>query len=168
MTEEYIFPETYVEDVEGQKYVCIKNGTLVVNSDVINQEHCIRRFGLIPYEQVVNYLDFTEAKTKRSIVILRKNPWEGAYQGYIFEENTSICLQEITGSAIFILTREGSIIGKDDPVAYVVTNKLEVRNVKSNCEGLVAFIVDLPWEEPRKSILVVSNVYGSIVARESA
>jgi hypothetical protein len=167
LTEEYAFPEAYVEDVEGQRYLCLENDVFTVISSAINFDRCVRRFGLIPYEQVLNYIDLVDAKTKSSIAVLRENMREKIYQGYIIEKDTHVCIQEITGNTIFVLAKEGISIKKDASIAYVVTNKLEVRNIKSMCEGLITLIVDLPWEEPRKTILVVPSVYRSITARKS-
>jgi hypothetical protein len=48
-----------------------------------------------------------------------------------------------------------------------VSGKMEVRKVKSKCEGLIALIIDRPWEEPRKTLLVIVGEYREINAGEN-
>jgi len=92
----------------------------------------------------------------RSIIALHEEPSLRELEGFIIEKGTPLCLQEVTGKFIYFLVSEGSEISNGDIIAYHVTSKFEVRNVKSKCEGQVAFIVDMPWEVPRKAIVVVT------------
>lgn len=169
MTNEYLFPEIYVENIHSHRYLCIsENGDAHVIDITNAAPTCKRVFGLIPYEQVLDYIDLERAKTNASISIIRLNTEKDIYEGVLLERDTKLCLQEITGSYVFVAHREGDIIHENTRIAYIVTNKLEVRNIRSRCNGLIAFLVDKPWEEPRVLILVTTNEYRSITARKAS
>lgn len=161
---EYRFPEVYVKDTISKRYICLENGVYVVKNKPVN---CSRVYGLIPYEEVLKYIDLAEAETELDIVILRYKPGGENAVGYFIERGAKLCLQEIKGGEIYFPLEEGSMVKKGDLIAYVVTNKLETKSIKSICKGIIALIIDMPWEEPRKAIVVVSDEYRSIDIRES-
>ena len=146
--------EVYVENANSNKYICFKNQKLVHVREV--SAECTRLFGEVPYERVVDYIDLERAVAARSIIVLHEEPSLRELEGFIIEKGTPLCLQEVTGKFIYFLVSEGSEVSSRDIIAYHVTSKFEVRNVKSKCEGQVAFIVDMPWEVPRKAIVVVT------------
>ncbi|MEM1695275.1 MAG: DUF2118 domain-containing protein [Desulfurococcaceae archaeon] len=150
---EYVFYSVFVEEEKSNRYLCYTRGEFIVVRDGIM--NCERLFGLIPYEQILNSVDLLEAVLKRTVVIVREDPAVDVYKGYFVEKNTKLCLQEIVGSFVYILKAEGDEVKMNEKVAYVITGKMEVRNVFSRCEGAVLFVVDMVWESPRKVVLVV-------------
>ncbi|MEM4717272.1 MAG: DUF2118 domain-containing protein [Desulfurococcaceae archaeon] len=164
----YIFPEVYVENVESTRYLCIMgNEESIVTENREKPISCARRYGIIPYEQVINYIDLVSSKTTKSIALLHANLSNNTYSGFIVENNSDICIQEVKGGYIYVFVREGEIIERNADIAYVVTNKLEIRNIKSLCTGLLALIIDIPWDKPRRTILVSVSEYRSINARKN-
>lgn len=145
--------EVYVEDIKSAKYVCFKDQVLLRVG--IPSSDCQKIYGEIPYERVLEFIDLENALATRGILILREESALKTLSGYLVEEKTQVCLQEVRGKLIYFLVNEGSSVKKGDIIAYHVTGKLEVRSVKSKCEGQVVLVVDMPWETPRKAILVV-------------
>ncbi len=167
MSENYVFYEVYVEGVEGPRYLCVKNDESIITSNPASIESCSKILGLIPYERVIDYIDLLEGRTKKTLGVLIEDPSTGIYRGFLLGENTPICLQEVQGSYIFIQSKEGFSVKPGDLLGYTVSDKLETRKIKSNCEGLIVFIIDQPWEEPRKTLVVVASEYRSITARKN-
>ncbi|MGC8982413.1 MAG: DUF2118 domain-containing protein [Desulfurococcaceae archaeon] len=151
-TSEYAFPFIYIEGVLSDKKVCLVDGKYIIVRGA--GQECEKIFGLVPYERVIDYVDLVEAKTKASILMAFEEP-EKPPRGYLIEKDTPLCLQEISGDHLYFLVSEGSRVEKGSRIAYIVTGKLEVRSVASLCTGSVAFIVDMPWETPRKALVVV-------------
>jgi len=145
--------EVYVEDVNSSKYICFKNQKPVHIKERLTD--CTRLFGEVPYERVLDYVDLERAVNTRSIIVLREDPSLRELNGFIVEKGTLLCLQEVTGKFIYFLVGEGTKISSGDIIAYHVTGKFEVRSIKSKCEGQVALIVDMPWEVPRRAVVVV-------------
>jgi hypothetical protein len=159
--------EVYVEGVKSTKYICLKDQLLLRVGGSLND--CQKIYGEIPYERVIEFIDLENSIVTRSILVLREEPSLKTLSGYLIEEGAQVCLQEIRGKFIYFLINEGSSIKRGDIVAYHVTGKLEVRNVISKCEGQVVLVVDMPWETPRKAILVViSGEYRRVIIGKSA
>jgi len=146
--------EVYVEGIESTKYVCFKDQASLHLGEPPSR--CQKVYGEIPYERVIEFIDLENALVTRSILILREEPTLKTLSGYLIKEKTQVCLQEIRGKLIYFLVNEDYSVKRGDIIAYHVTGKLEVRSVKSKCEGRVVLIVDMPWETPRKAILVVA------------
>lgn len=167
MKVDYVFPEAYVEGVESHKYLCSLDDSYIVTTTIYKDLNCKKLYGLVPYEKTMEYIDLVEAYTKRSIAVLWSDKSKGGYTGYLLGEKTPLCLQEVRGSSIYVPRREGDTIRVGEYVAYTVSGKMEVRKVKSKCEGLIALIIDRPWEEPRRTLLVVVSEYREINAGEN-
>lgn len=163
-----MFPEVYVENIHSKRYVCLENETYTMIKDHVLPGLCREVYGLIPYEEVLKYIDLVEARATSTFLILKPEPGEDFVGGFMVDKGSKLCLQEIVGNYIYFSLREGSRVKIGDTIAYIVTNKLEIRNIKSICKGLVVLVVDMPWEEPRKAIMVVSNDCRSINVRKSA
>lgn len=151
----YTFPSIYVEGAHGTKHICYDGVSFKYVPHVEALTDCESTFSLIPYERVIEYIDLVQAKMNASVLVVWEIPGESEHKGFLISRDSSICLQEVAGQFIYLLVSEGSRVAKGGRVAYQVTNKLEVRNVYSNCEGKVAFIIDMTWETPRKVLLVV-------------
>lgn len=105
----------------------------------------------------------------RSFIVIREYGKE-PLRGLLIEKNTRPCLIEIKGYKPLVLTTEGKKIDKGDKIAYVITNKGEVRVIRSPCSGVVVLVINLPWEKPEKYILVVvgENEYRQIIIRKNS
>lgn len=168
MNEQYVFPEVYVTGARGKKCLCRENGTYVIVSCKDSLSFCTEVYGHIPYEQALNYVDSLEARTRASMAVLKSKPGGVVYEGFLLEKGANVCLQEISGNHIYLYIKEGMNIKKEYTIAHIITGKLEIRSTRSLCEGLVALVVDMPWKEPRKVIVVVTSVYRPVTARKSA
>ncbi|MEM4691100.1 MAG: DUF2118 domain-containing protein, partial [Desulfurococcaceae archaeon] len=75
---------------------------------------------------------------------------------------------EIRGYEPVILVREGDFVTKNSSIAYIVTKKREVRNIKSSIDGYVVLIVEIFWEKPERYVLAVvdKNEFRQIAVRE--
>ncbi len=162
--------EVYVEDVASTKYICLHNQKLIhVKKPLsIPLNICEKLYGEIPYERVLEFIDLENAMLRKGILILDEDPSLPEFPGFLIEKNAQLCLQEIRGKFIYFLVGEGSQIKRGDVIAYHVTGKFEVRNVRSKCEGQIALIVDMPWETPRKSLVVVTSEYRRVTVEKSA
>lgn len=158
--------EVYVEDVASTKYICLHNQKLVHVKEPLSA--CEKLYGEIPYERVVEFIDLENAVPRKDILVLDEDPSLLEFPGFLIEKNTQLCLQEVRGRFIYFLVSEGSQVKRGDIIAYHVTGKFEVRNVKSRCEGQVALIVDMPWETPRKSLVVVTSECRRVTVEKSA
>jgi len=166
VSEQYSFPEVYVAGVQGKKCLCDENGKYVVVPCAGDLGFCVKVYGSIPYEQALNYIDLLEARVRVSMAILQGKPGEAVYEGFLLERGVNVCLQEILGNHMYLYVKEGMSIEREHTIAHVITGKLEIRSIRSTCEGLVALVVDMPWEEPRKAVVVVTNVYRPVTARK--
>lgn len=163
----YVFYSIFVENEKSSKYVCLLHGDFFVTKDPTTR--CERVFGLIPYERVLDHIDLTEALLKQSIIITREDPDADTYKGYLIEKSTKLCLQDIAGYTIHLLKSECEEVKKKERIAYIITGKLETRNVFSLCEGRIIFVVDMVWETPRRVLLaVVPGELGEITIRKSS
>ncbi|MEM1701300.1 MAG: DUF2118 domain-containing protein [Desulfurococcaceae archaeon] len=163
----YRFPEIYVEGLKSNRNICFSNGEFVLLGDKIEDVKCDKIYGLIPFESVIEYLDLESARSKVEMIVLK--PRKDSAMAYFIKQGTSICIQEIKGKTRYLLLEEGDLIKRGDKIAYVITGKMETRNIMSLCEGRVLFIIDITWETPGKTILVtVLERAREIAIRESA
>ncbi|MEM2025113.1 MAG: DUF2118 domain-containing protein [Desulfurococcaceae archaeon] len=155
MSEQYVFPEVFVKGCSNGKYICFTSGAYFLSLKADGSVKCDEVYGLIPYERLVEFIDLEKGKLKTSVITLREELGKEIYEGYIVEPDAELCLQEIVGNYIYFLKDDGSNVKRGNKLAYIVTNKLEARSVKSRCDGLLLFIIDMPWMEPRRGLLVV-------------
>ena len=164
-----MFPEVYVENVESLNgYILEVDGEFIFSKKP--QALGIKRFfGHIIYEDILNYIDLVKPSITRSFIVVKKY---GApvMEGVLVEKDTKPCLIEIRGHQPMVFVNEGDEIGEGDKIGYIITNKSEVRVVKSPCSGIVALVVNLPWERPEKYLLVVvsKNECRQITIRKSS
>ncbi|ADV65640.1 DUF2118 domain-containing protein [Desulfurococcus mucosus] len=150
---EYIFPEIFVEDVESNRVICVKDSKFILLENTATREECSKHYGSIPYEEVLNYVDLEKPALKRSIIILDKKRNGVAL---LFPGETPLCLQEVRGRAVFYVGNPERV-RKGDLIAYVTTRKNEVRNEYSLCEGFLLAVIDLTWEKPERIVVVASS-----------
>lgn len=102
-------------------------------------------------------MDLEEPRLLRDILLLPSPQPSAGSRGYLLPQGTPLCLQEVQGKSIYVLAREGSEVRKGERLAYIITGKMEVRNVFSLCEGFIIACVDIVWERPERVIVVVSR-----------
>ncbi len=166
MSSVYEFPEVYVEGVKGDYYIVKINREYHFAKNPIGEEY----YGHIIYEDVIDKaLDLIEAKFTRSVIVVPRYRRAESVNGLLFPKDTRICFMEIKGVQPILFIREGDEISKREKIAYIITGKGEVRVYKSLCEGIVALVVNLPWEKPEKYIVAVvsKNDAREIVIRRS-
>lgn len=158
---EYSFPQLFVEGVDSERIICLKNSEYTWVS-ITEKNNCTKYYGSIPYEEILRYIDLEKAVLKRSTILF--NPREPS-KALFFSENTQLCLQEARGRRVFYI---GSMkhVRKNDLIAYIVTGKNEVRNIYSTCEGFILAVIDLTWERPERIIVVMAiEQPGEIIIR---
>jgi len=166
--EEYFFPEVYVEGLApANEYVVEIDGDYFL-SKTYSVPGAKRFFGHIIYEDILNYIDLTEPRIRRSFILIKKYGPQ-IMSGILVEENTKPCLMEVRGRQPIILISEGDEVSERDKIAYTITNKGEVRTFRSPCTGLLVLNINIPWERPEKYILVVvsKNECREITIRKS-
>lgn len=147
----HYYPEIYVKGEEtGGKTLCKTGDVFSVSSDASN---CEEVYSIIPFEEVLRFIDLERAVTLRDLVVVTRV--DESLKAYYVPANTPVCIQEITGRNIYVFATEGSRVKKSERVAYIITGKREVRNVYSLCEGFILACVDVVWERPEKVIMVV-------------
>ncbi|MFZ8782899.1 MAG: DUF2118 domain-containing protein [Desulfurococcaceae archaeon] len=157
--------EVYIEDAESNKHVCFTGQKYLYTKSLLKE--CSRLFGEIPYESVVQFIDLERAVFTRSVLVLEEDPVLPEFTGLLVEKSAQLCLQEVRGKFIYFLVSESSQVKRGDIIAYHVTGKFEVRNVKSLCEGVVVLIIDMPWEVPRKALVVVTSEPRRVVVEKT-
>lgn len=162
------YPEVYVEDVDSDRFVQKVNDEyfLVKGKPSVAPE---RKFGHVVFEEILNYIDLTTPKLMKSIIVLHGGGG-GVYNGLLVEEYDRIAVQAVSGRKPFVLVNEGVKVGFNDKIGYVVTEKNEVRTIKSRCKGYVVLVINISWERPEKYIVVLvdENGYRPIIVRESS
>lgn len=154
-TEPAEFWEIYVEGIAGGRRVCYDgSGYFFAEGPGAS---CEKLYGLIPYEEVINYVDLEGQRLLREVLLLPSQQPSRGSKGYLFPPGTPLCLQEIQGKNVYTLAREGSEVKRGERLAYVITGKMEVRNVFSLCEGFIIACVDIVWERPERVVLVISR-----------
>lgn len=166
MSNEYVFYSVFVEGEKSDRYICEINRDAYLIS--LTNSGCIRFFGLVPYERILEYVDLTSALLTRTVLLVKEDPHSMDLPGYLIPGGTKLCLQEISGNYIHVFKSEGEFVEVGERVAYVATGKLEVRNVHSLCSGRIAFIVDMTWEKPRRNLLVVTSELREVVVRKGS
>ncbi|OYT39478.1 MAG: hypothetical protein B6U89_04055 [Desulfurococcales archaeon ex4484_58] len=164
---EYAFPEVFVENIESDKYVLeLDENTYVLVKKRENYSYR-RFFGHIIYEHILEYINLTKPLIERSFIVIKKYTG-GEMNGMLIEKNITPCLAEVSGIYPYILVSEGEKISNKDKIAYIITNKGEIRTIKSPCDGFIALIINITWEKPEKYILVVvkENEFRRITIRE--
>jgi len=149
--EEYKYPEIFVEGVDSNKYICKVSDEYVLTKTPISNE-C---YGHIIYEDILGYFDLSNPILKKDVIVVPEFSDEELLKGLLIRKNTELCLVEIKGYEPYVYPREGEKIDIRDKIGFVVTNKYEVRVIKSPCKGIVVFVINIVWEKPEKYILAV-------------
>lgn len=161
----YFYPEVYVEGVDSEKSILQLNNEYVLTSrSDLNPR---RRFGYIVFEEALRYIDLTTPRLLKSIIVLYGRSGS-VYNGILVEECDEISLQVISGKKPFVTVNEGERVDINDKIGYVVTDKNEVRTIKSEFRGYVVLIINVTWEKPEAYVVVLvgENGYRPIVVRE--
>ena len=165
---DYSFPEVFVENVESEKYIVeVDENTYIVTSELSRYKYG-RLYGHVIYEDILNYIDLVKPVITRSIIIVKKYSG-GVMNGILVEKGVSPCLIEVRGYKPVVFLEEGDEVEEGDKIAYVITNKGEVRVIRSPCTGVVVLIINITWERPEKYIVVVvsRDEFRQITIRES-
>ncbi|MFZ8792568.1 MAG: DUF2118 domain-containing protein [Acidilobaceae archaeon] len=147
--EDYIFPELYVEDGGGE---CV---SVDLDRGVYRKDGG-RALCKVIYEEGWRLIvDPVEARVSRSFLTLI--PWMD-YKGVYVERGARVELVEARGAEVYIVSREGSVVGENTVLAYILTRKGETRTRRARTRGVVAYIA---WEPlvPPMYIFVIAKDY---------
>lgn len=163
----YFYPELYVENIFSNKIIVETGNGDFIKITVQKPPVNLRFYGYVLYEDVVNYLDLPGSQLRRDVIVLYDKD-NGLYRGIYLSRNVKLRLIEIRGYEPVILVREGDFVTKNSSIAYIVTKKREVRNIKSSIDGYVVLIVEIFWEKPERYVLAVvdKNEFRQIAVRE--
>ncbi len=163
----YFYPELYVENIFSNKIIVETGNGDFIKITVQKPPVNLRFYGYVLYEDVFNYLDLPGSQLCRDVIVLYDKD-NGLYRGIYLSRNVKLRLIEIRGYEPVILVREGDFVTKNSSIAYIVTKKREVRNIKSSIDGYVVLIVEIFWEKPERYVLAVvdKNEFRQIAVRE--
>ncbi len=163
--EEYKYPEIFVRDEKSSKYICRISDEYVLVKEPVSNE-C---YGHIIYEGILKYFDLANPILEKDVIVIPEFSDEELLKGLFVKKGTKLCLIEISGYKPYIPPREGEKINVKDKIGVVITNKYEVRVIKSPCRGVVIFVINIVWEKPEKYILAVvsENDVRQITIRKS-
>ncbi|MCD6487881.1 MAG: DUF2118 domain-containing protein [Desulfurococcales archaeon] len=148
----YEFPEVFVKGVKGDYFIVLFDKEYVIRDKVYEDKEF---FGHILYENILNYIDLVNATIKEDIIIIPQFNPEKIMNALYIKHNTPLCIIEVKGVSPYVLISEGALVKENDKIAYVVTGKGEIRVYKSPCTGIVALVVNLPWEKPERYVIIV-------------
>ncbi len=66
-----------------------------------------------------------------------------------------LVIAEVSGSEVFANVREGDYVKRGSKLAYVITSKKEVRSLRSDFEGLVVLVHEVPASRPPKLLIFI-------------
>ncbi len=163
--EEYKYPEIFLRDEKSNKYICRVSDEYVLVKEPVSNE-C---YGHIIYEDILKYFDLANPILEKDVIVVPEFSDEELLKGLFVKKGTKLCLIEISGYEPYVSPREGGKINVKDKIGMVITNKYEVRVIKSPCEGVVIFVINIVWEKPEKYILAVvsENDVRQITIRKS-
>jgi len=97
-------------------------------------------------------LDLYGSRVKKSYIIYA--PQHDLY--LLIERETPISLLEVSGKRVHIYLSEGDKVLEGDRIATIITNKLEIRNVRSLAKGIIVLISEC-LEPTEKYIIAVTG-----------
>lgn len=68
-----------------------------------------------------------------------------------------LLITEISGSEVFTNVKEGDHVKRGSKLAYIITGKGEVRSLRSDFEGLVALVHEVPASRPSKILIFIKE-----------
>lgn len=92
------------------------------------------------------------------------------FESLVCNEVTSKCVEvrstdklvitEVSGNEVFISVKEGDYVKQGDRLGYIVTNKGEVRGLRSDVEGVVVLVHEVPTSRPSKVLVFIKESGG--------
>jgi len=114
----------------------------------------------VPYEAAGDIiLDRVGGRVRCGFLIM----WEGSGDGLYVRGGSEAYILEAVGRRIHSLVSEGDEVVRGSRVAYIYTGKGEVRVLRSDVEGVVAYISHELGSKPEKLLFIV--VGGGNVSR---
>ncbi|MEM4660554.1 MAG: DUF2118 domain-containing protein [Thermosphaera sp.] len=155
---EYFFPEAFVEDGLGEGRVICLTGTRAYVSPArgLAGPECGKVFSSVPFEKLVEFLDLEKSCFLKDVIIVYMDEGD-RYRGFYVRKGESVRLLEVSGSIITIHKKEGEQVEAHEKIGFIVTNKREVRVIKSPVKGILLAVIDLTWESPEKVIMVLTS-----------
>ncbi|MEM0025278.1 MAG: DUF2118 domain-containing protein [Zestosphaera sp.] len=68
-----------------------------------------------------------------------------------------LAVVEVSGSEVFVNVRECDYVKRDSKLAYIITSKREVRSLRSDFEGSVVLIHEVPVSRPSKVLVFIKE-----------
>ncbi|MEO3993896.1 MAG: DUF2118 domain-containing protein [Desulfurococcaceae archaeon TW002] len=68
-----------------------------------------------------------------------------------------LVVTEVSGNEVFANVREGDYVKRSSKLAYIITGKKEVRSLRSNSEGLVVLVHEVPASRPSKLLIFIKE-----------
>jgi hypothetical protein len=106
----------------------------------------------IPYEVAGKIiLDPVEGRITCDFLLM----WEGSGEGLYIKEGTRSYVIETAGHRIHSIVSEGETVRSGSKIAYISTGKGEVRTVRADVEGVIAYIYQDLTSKPEKLLFIV-------------
>lgn len=68
-----------------------------------------------------------------------------------------LVVTELSGSEVFVSVKEGDRVKRGDKLGYVITGKREVRSLRSDVEGFVVLVYEVPTSRPSKILVFIKK-----------
>ncbi len=68
-----------------------------------------------------------------------------------------LVISEISGNEVFISVKEGDRVKRGDRLGYIITGKGEVRGLRSDVEGFVVLVYEVPTSRPSKVLVFIKK-----------
>ncbi|MDM7275072.1 MAG: DUF2118 domain-containing protein [Thermoprotei archaeon] len=148
---DYLFPELYVKGYGGGECVEVDLESMVYQASP-QGGYC-----KVIYESGWSLiLDLEGAKASRSFIVTI--PWNG-YKAVMVEEGAKLNLIEVRGVEVYIVSREGGMVGERSVLAYAVSRKGETRTRRAGVKGIVAYIAWEPGSVPPRYVFAIAENY---------
>lgn len=68
-----------------------------------------------------------------------------------------LAIIEISGSEIFVNVKECDYVKRGSKLAYIITNKREVRSLRSDLDGFVVLVHEVPASRPSRILVFIKE-----------
>ncbi len=148
----YMIPRLYVEGLESNEYLVLRDGDAIVAEKCSREGRC---YGKAVYGTLLEELvDLIAKKTVRSFIVVLPPDYREAL---MVERDIYVEPIPVEGMRTTIEVCEGSKVEEGSVIGYIVTRKYELRKVRSHVKGVVVYIYSSPEAKPDRNIVFIAG-----------
>lgn len=118
---------------------------------------CDAKYCLLPYEESLRLIDLERAIAKEEFVLARSFSGGPPARAYLVGPGTKLCIMEFSHQLIVISAKEGERVSSGEVLGHAVSEKGNVINLRSVCDGVVLLVIHISWEVPEKYVIVTAS-----------